>query len=485
MRRGKSCLGAVGIVLAAVGVLAILYAMDALSVLTRAALAFIALILSGLAIQRAMGLNGGYGFYMMGSRKGLRAIDRTSRRYRKFWDAMTMWGLTMGFGLLAYPLVKGRIDTRVFALGVLSSVLIVLFVQPQLAIAFQFINMPRVQTAISSQSSALQQSASLIAYATTVVTAVFGFTGYIFLSILSNAASILIGIARFLLSYASGVMNTSTLSNQIPGVAPIIPGVNIPLIAGIASLAILLAVHELSHGVLARMAGVKLKSLGLLVFGIIPIGAYVEPDERIVKRLGAPKQTRIFTAGIAANFMAMIVFFVLMFLVMYYVAPKAYSYGVFVTGTTPGYPANGVLKSGMQVLGWNGRMIMSVSDLVAAGALGRPNGTILVVTDSGTFLFNAVAQPGNSSKGIIGVELGYRPVLKTLYAKSVYFIYTLFALSMLLNFLVAVVNLLPVPGFDGWRVYKANIKSSRFVNAMAALIVAGILINTLPWVFYI
>lgn len=467
MKGRKDYLEAMSIVLITVGALALLYVANALDIYTRVALAFVTLIISGISIQRAMKLNGGYGLYMIGSKKGLRVIDDISKGYKGFWNAMAMWGLTMGFGLLTYPMLKGRIDKRVFAFGVLSSILIVTFVQPHLADAFQFINIPGVQSTISGRTLALQQGANLFAYAITAVTVVFGFSGYAFISILANAALILLG------------------HSQLPGVAPIIPGINLPLIAGLISLIVLLVIHEFSHGVLSRIAKVKLKSIGLLVFGIIPIGAFVEPDEKMVKKLGSTKQTKIFSAGIAANFIATVVFFVLMLFILSYVAPHAYQYGVVVTGTTTGYPANGILKSGMQILEWNNQRITNISDLIAAGAQDKPNSIISVATDSGTFMFRALPQPSNSSRGMIGVELGYLPIIKTPYARSVYFIYTLIALSMLLNFLVAVVNLLPIPGFDGWRIYKANIKSSRFVGFISALIVAGLVINALPWLFYI
>ena len=120
MRSGKFLLGT-GIALITFGILYILYYTSALSVLTRVILAFAALILSGVAIQRTLKLNGVGGLYMLGGRKGLGAIDRISKKGVKFWDAMTMWGLTLGFGLLAYPLVKGRIDKRVFVIGIISS----------------------------------------------------------------------------------------------------------------------------------------------------------------------------------------------------------------------------------------------------------------------------------------------------------------------------------------------------------------------------
>jgi hypothetical protein len=486
MGKERIYLAVAGIVLVTFGILDVLYFTNLLSVLTRVVLAFTILILSGTAIQQTARLNGGYGFYMVSSRKGLKTIDRISKKNRKFWDAMAMWGLTLGFGLMTYPLVKGKIDKRVFALGILTTVIIMVYVLPQLLSAYQFISIPWLQSAITSQSSAApQQGTSLIAYVITAATVVFGFSGFIIFSLVEHAASILISIAQSLLNYASGSPNVSTFSSQIPGVAPLIPGLTIPLIAGIASILVLMCVHEMSHGVLARMFKVRLKSLGIVAFGIIPFSAYVDLDESMVKRLDASKQTKIFAAGIAANFMAMFVFFVLTLFILYYVIPYAYSYGVFVTGTTQGTPANGVLKSGMQILEWNGNNITSLTALEFAGAQDKPNSTVTVVTNSGTFEFKAVAEPGNSSRGIIGVMLNYQAMINTLYGKFVYFIYTFFALSMLLNFLVALVNVLPLWIFDGWRVYKANIKSKWFVSAITWLIFICLLINVLPWISYL
>jgi Zn-dependent protease len=143
------------------------------------------------------------------------------------------------------------------------------------------------------------------------------------------------------------------------------------------------------------------------------------------------------------------------------------------------------LLNGMQILEWNNHTINNISELTAASATDKPNQTINILTNKGPFNIKAVADPTNSSKGLIGVSLGYSPIIETPYAKLVYFLYTVFALSMLLNFLVAVVNLLPIPGFDGWRIYKTNIKSQKFVNFLGALIIIFLIINVLPWLFYI
>src|SRR3970040_762739 len=65
----------------------------------------------------------------------------------------------------------------------------------------------------------------------------------------------------------------------IPGLNPIIP-----LWYGILALAIAVGLHELMHGILSRVANVKVESLGLL-FLIFPIGPFVEPAEAELREL--------------------------------------------------------------------------------------------------------------------------------------------------------------------------------------------------------
>lgn len=67
-------------------------------------------------------------------------------------------------------------------------------------------------------------------------------------------------------------------------------------------------VHELSHGILCRVEGVRVKSMGA-IFLLFPIGAFVEPDdtELFGDEKTPPKATRqarlrILSAGVIANF---------------------------------------------------------------------------------------------------------------------------------------------------------------------------------------
>ncbi|MEK6975476.1 MAG: site-2 protease family protein [Candidatus Thermoplasmatota archaeon] len=82
----------------------------------------------------------------------------------------------------------------------------------------------------------------------------------------------------------------------------VIPGVNpfVPLWYGLIALIITLVVHEGGHGVLARANGMRVKSLGLL-FAVVPIGAFVEPDEDDLKAAPRRRRLRVFSAGPGVN----------------------------------------------------------------------------------------------------------------------------------------------------------------------------------------
>src|SRR3979409_1190491 len=80
------------------------------------------------------------------------------------------------------------------------------------------------------------------------------------------------------------------------------PGINpiIPLGYGIFGLAVAIILHEFSHGILARAAKIKIRSLGLILL-IVPIGAFVEPDEEELRALPRRERARLYAAGPAVN----------------------------------------------------------------------------------------------------------------------------------------------------------------------------------------
>lgn len=61
-----------------------------------------------------------------------------------------------------------------------------------------------------------------------------------------------------------------------------------------------LVIHEAGHGILCRVEDIKVKSAGLL-YAVIPIGAFVEPDEEDAERVHGWPKARMLGAGITNN----------------------------------------------------------------------------------------------------------------------------------------------------------------------------------------
>ncbi|QGN06352.1 metalloprotease [Halorhabdus sp. CBA1104] len=157
---------------------------------------------------------------------------------------------------------------------------------------------------------------------------------------------LLVLVGMFLTVVVSGIMSLQqpgTNPIQEPKNALVIPGFNdfLPLAAApeiIFGLVLALVVHEGGHGLLCRVENIDIESMGLALFTIIPIGAFVEPDEQDRQDADRGAQTRMFAAGVTNNFALAIVALLLLF------GPVAGSIqavgGVAVGGAIPGSPAD-------------------------------------------------------------------------------------------------------------------------------------------------
>jgi membrane-associated protease RseP (regulator of RpoE activity) len=67
-----------------------------------------------------------------------------------------------------------------------------------------------------------------------------------------------------------------------------------------------MVIHEFSHGILSRVADVKVKALGLLLF-VFPVGAFVEPDEEGMKSMKKWERMRLYAAGPGSNMVVAII----------------------------------------------------------------------------------------------------------------------------------------------------------------------------------
>lgn len=119
-----------------------------------------------------------------------------------------------------------------------------------------------------------------------------------------------------------------------------IPGVNefIPFTLAVwFALMVTLVVHEFGHGILARVENIKVKFIGVL-FLVIPIGAFVEPDEEEFERAEKVSKIRMLGAGITNNMVVGIVCFILFLCLLSMAAPNDVP---LIKATYVGYPAAG------------------------------------------------------------------------------------------------------------------------------------------------
>lgn len=174
---------------------------------------------------------------------------------------------------------------------------------------------------------------------------------------------VMISIMALLIWEASLVTNIP--ADQAPTLDMLVglPGINplIPLWYGILALAVGVAVHEIGHGIMTRVSGMKIKSMGLLLF-IFPVGAFVEPDEEALVKADKKVRTSVYAAGPATNIVLALFCAFLFSTVMVGSAEVAHDGPVLTTvyGGTPADLAG--LRSGYQIVSING-VEVSYADL--------------------------------------------------------------------------------------------------------------------------
>ena len=154
---------------------------------------------------------------------------------------------------------------------------------------------------------------------------------------------VMIAMFVFLLGAAiSSLIAPEPTDVQQPQNVLVIPGLNefLPLSATpgiVVGLFVGLVVHEGGHGLLCRVEDIDIESMGVALVAVLPIGAFVQPDEESSRSASRGGQTRMFAAGVTNNFVVTIVAFVLLFWLVGSVI--AVAPGAAVGGVLAGSPA--------------------------------------------------------------------------------------------------------------------------------------------------
>ena len=157
---------------------------------------------------------------------------------------------------------------------------------------------------------------------------------------------------------------------QNPRNALVIPGVNqfLPLSVApeiVVGLLVGLVVHEGGHGLLCRVEDIDIDSMGVVLFALLPVGAFVEPSEESAKQADRGARTRMFAAGVLNNLLITALVFGLLF------GPVgsaiAVSPGAAVGGVFPGSAADTAnIGSGDRIVAVDGQPVDSPANLTTA-----------------------------------------------------------------------------------------------------------------------
>ncbi len=374
-------------------------------------------------------------FILLKFKKGRSIFDVLAKICPKFWHFVGEFGIVLGFGLLgSLYLLKNKISLKkcVFyqILHTLISIFLVVFITKVFSIHLF------------------------------IITSLFGTSFLMVCLIFEKAISIII-------DYIKG---SSYIS---PGVAPILPKnlgiklknvpsyLQIPLYA-LVSLIIIIVVHESFHGVLCRLEKIKLKSYGLLFLGLVPMGAFVEPDEESLSRKKSIQKNKMYSAGSMGNFILFLIVFIVYILLQ-------------------------------NILIYNGIEFKAYYNITQTykNITGITSGTIVynIFYDQNHNILNL-----NTSRGYITLKntslnefFAYVDTNVVVFPKNMYWLYVLLDIlkyTWLLSLMVGLINYIPLLIFDGARMFEeisaTLFKNKKFVLYLNLFVLILFIINALP-----
>ncbi len=406
--------------------------------LTKFIFTVIVLIISGHYFKEKYKLETEMGFILLKSKKGKGFFSKIGKW--KGWEVIGDIGFGVVMGLLIIKFLKWKpLKYRVKIL-LISVVIIslILFMYP-LSISF-------LTESIGTISNNKPQPTYMV-----LIPYITGLMGTAYISILTSAIHTIIKLSNYLINGGEKVSQGATL---------ILPGINIPLIEGILALAIVLIVHEGSHAIQIALAKIPLKSSGIVLFGILPIGAFVEPDEKRLNAAPSKNKVRIAAAGPFANILLAIVFG---FIFMLFLNLTSHS-------TVEGCKViSGVLDKGTIIYSINGEKCCNFSF--------EPHQILLLETNKGNI---TVKTDENGKMGVQCMMIGKKFMARYYKNNILNFIYSFLGLCFALNAVVGLINLLPIALFDGSMIVKAIFGDSIITKFLVYSTTLSFIILLLP-----
>ncbi|ASJ15223.1 site-2 protease family protein [Thermococcus radiotolerans] len=267
------------------------------------------------------------------------------------------------------------------------------------------------------------------------------------------------GMAYVFYALLKTAMRTIQTGGEQSGVQLVIPGVTIPLWYGLIALAVVMVVHELSHGIVARAEDLPLKSVGLVLLAVIP-GAFVEPDEEELEKAPLRSRLRVYGAGSLANVATALI---ALLIINFAITPVLQPAGILVSGVLEDGPAFGILQQGDIIIAMDGQQIRDMDSFINFMNTTKPGQVVtLTVLRNGEELnlqLKLGAHPEDPEKGYIGIYPAQHVVSKIGYENIVLPLFFTFYWIYVLNIGIGLMNLFPLVPLDGGRMLDDVVKA--------------------------
>jgi membrane-associated protease RseP (regulator of RpoE activity) len=273
----------------------------------------------------------------------------------------------------------------------------------------------------------------------------------------------IVSLVKYSEMLISGMVTAPGLSFVFPSATSQVeagPGyVLIPFWFWLVMIASVIIPHEAFHGIMSRVENIKVKSTGLLFLLVLP-GAFVEPDEKQLKRARLVSKLRVFAAGSLANFLVYIILFnAVSFVIWPYFIPG----GIIIQEVNATGPADQAgLKAGMVITEVNGTPVKLTYKEFLGGASFlssemeelKPGDEIHVIANSTCFDIKVGSNPENKTLPYLGIVS--IPVTRG-DANTAGLLFHSLTWMWIINYAICVFNIMPIFPLDG----------GQFINAIA------------------
>ena len=255
-----------------------------------------------------------------------------------------------------------------------------------------------------------------------------------------------------LVSSLPSVFEAPAVSIVIPGVEMPGSSIYIPFFYGLIALATVLVVHEFSHGIQSVGEKISIKSIGLLLFAIIP-GAFVESDEDELKEAKRSSRLRVYAAGSIANITLAVIALLLVSLISAGIPTFFAEDGIAIDRIVSDSPSDGVLKEGMVLEAIDNHQITNSSDYLDVVSHYSPGDNVSVKTNQGSYTLTLDKNPNNDSRGYFGIQANkHFKLINNSMGPIPWILFELLELFQwvaMLNLGIGLFNLLPLKPLDG------------------------------------